>query len=106
MITDAMQSLIAFILAQIYLVQRFNLRKLSMGPYLSMRTLAWRAVWFLGALMHGMGWGEAVRVGYNSKTSNYGAISLALEEAQRDGLLAGENIRYVTSPRAVFCEVP
>ena len=66
-----------------------------MGPHLSMRALAWRAAWLLLALVHGISRGEAVRVGYNSKTSNHGAISLALEQAQRDGLLAGENIRYV-----------
>ena len=38
---------------------------------------------------------SGLRVGYNSESTNQGAISLALEQAQRDGLLAGENFTYV-----------
>ena len=34
---------------------------------------------------------SGLKVGYNSESTNQGAISLALEQAQRDGLLAGEN---------------
>lgn len=39
---------------------------------------------------------ESIVIGYNSETTNHGAISLAIEQAQRDGLLATQNIRFVS----------
>ena len=36
-----------------------------------------------------------LRVGFITSDPLYGAVSLALEQAQRDGLLEGYNIRFV-----------
>jgi len=40
-----------------------------------------------------------INIGYSSTSFNHGAISLAVEDAQRQGFLRGHNVRYVMSER-------
>jgi len=47
----------------------------------------------LVGLLRGVRDTHALRIGYLSGSYNYGAISLAVEQAQADGLMVNENIR-------------
>jgi len=50
---------------------------------------------YLGSLQDMSEWSSAsaIRIGFTSDTSDYAAISMAVQQAQANGLLTGENFR-------------